>query len=148
MLDKRLVDIAGAVPAAGLEAAWSGIAEADRVPPPLRTDAPDRGFSRLSSPGQLRTGVRHLYAIRLARRDLDRYRRITRVGLRFVLDTLDAGEFAEYVEWLDDLEGRYPGKLDVLVAAYRAASPPEPSWLPGFDEVVRAYEERAAALDR
>ena len=40
------------------------------------------------------------------------------------------------------------GKLDVIVEAYRRNSPSEPSFLPTFDEILRAYKERAAALDR
>ena len=68
--------------------------------------------------------------------------------MRVTYDTLDPKAFDEYVAWLDGLEQRYPGKLDVIVEAYRRNSPSEPSFLPTFDEILRAYEERAAALDR
>lgn len=144
MTDGRLADIANVASSEGVAEAWEGVAEADRVPPNLRTDAPDRGYSRLAGPVVLRGAVRHLYAIRLAGRDPERYRQITKVGLRFTVDTLHRGEFDAYVAWLDDLELRYPGRLDVIVAAYRGASAREPGWTPTFDEVLRAYDELAA----
>lgn len=146
MFDPQLMEFFGAVPQVGVDAAWEGVAEADRVPPTFRTNEPDKGWSHISSLGQLRTAIRHIYAIRLADRDPTRYRQITAAGLRWSLDSLNGKHFAEYVAWLDLLETKYPGKLDQIVAAYRQNSPSRTAYVVTFDEILRAYEENAARL--
>jgi len=139
---------------AALKAAWDGVAAADRVPPELRTSEPDGGYRHLAGPHVLRAAVRHLYAVRLAGRDPGRYRQVTQVGLRFTLDALHRDMFEAYVAWLDHLEATYPGRLDRLVAAYRAADAApitgdmRREWKPTFSEVIDAYDARAAEIAR
>jgi hypothetical protein len=142
----------GSAEAAALERAWAEVAEADRVPPELRTSEPDAGYARLAGPRVLSAAVRHLYAVRLAGRDQDRYRRLTQVGLRLTLDSLHSDIFDAYVAWLDFLETSHPGVLDRLVAAYRHADATpitadlRRGWKPTFSEVIDAYDARAAEL--
>jgi hypothetical protein len=146
--------MAAAAASAALQAAWAGVPDADRVPPELRTNEPDAGYHHLAGPRVLQGAVRHLYAVRLAGRDPDRYRSITQVGLRFTLDTLHRDTFDAYVAWLDRLELAYPGLLDRLVAAYRAADAApitgdmRREWKPTFSEVIDAYDARAAEVAR
>lgn len=130
--------------------AWADVAAADRVPPELRTDEPDAGYSHLAAPRALSSAVRHLYAVRLAGGDRGRYRQVTSVGVGYTTDTLHGNVFDAYVAWLHHLEQAYPGVLDRLVAAYRAAdAAPVTHSLgkPSFTEVIDAYDARAAALE-
>lgn len=152
MTTSRVGSRSGSAASDLLEAAWKGVANADRVPPDVRTNEPDAGYSHLAGPRVVGYAVRHLYAVRLAGRDPDRYRRLVQVGLRFTLDALHRDTFDAYVAWLDHLEATHPGLLDRLVAAYRAADASpitgdmRREWKPTFSEVIDAYDARAAEL--